>query len=158
MWRFRHPVPSWHCLAPATQRLSPDRVTDQDTVFVTDAVDTKTPEARLLAADVTMSEIKPVLEAQARVLGHGGEPLLGYSKEAMAAVAKRAAKAMRISPEGLKDNRRQRAEAAEQEKQRWVAMAEPLWAGRYKVRVAHIVAERTGARFSTVYRSLKRPE
>jgi hypothetical protein len=91
-----------HYPAPAPTVLMPLLVIERDTFPQAEVVDTKTPEARLLASDVSNSEIKPVLVAQAKVLSHGGPPLMGYGKAAMAVVAERAAKGLRVKPDKLR--------------------------------------------------------
>src|SRR5215831_8339233 len=149
---------------PATQALSPRTVINQS-VFYRPLVQIVPPEVTNAqskgVAETTSTEIKGVLEAMVKAIEHSGDPKsgqLGYSRDALMTIFTRAARAMRTEVEGLKKNRRQRAMASERKKQHWAAIAKPLWEGRDKSQVAHIIVERTGAAFSTVYRSLKRPK
>jgi hypothetical protein len=144
---------------PATQVLSPSTVIYAPLVLVVPPEVTNAQAKGV--AETNSTEIKGVLEAMVKAMKHSGDPksgLLGYSQDALMTIFTRAARAMRTPVEGLKKNRRQRAEASERKKEHWAAIAKPLWEGRYKNQVAQIIVERTGAKFSTVYRSLKRPK
>jgi hypothetical protein len=109
----------------------------------------------------TNADVKAVSEVAAKAVEHGKKPeagLLGYDADTWRDIHERTAKGLVTQPEALKKNREDRAEARNKEKQRWRKLAKPLWEERSKKEVAQILEERTGEKFDTIYRNLKRPE
>jgi len=150
---------------PATQVLSASTFINQN-VFHAPLVLVVPPEVTNAqakgVAETTSTEIKGVLEAVVKVIKHSGDPKsghLGYSQDALMTILTRAARAMRTKVDGLKKNRQDRAEVSKREEQRWQKMADDLEVASKK-EAADRVSERTGAKFSTVYRSIlkKRPK
>ena len=136
------------------QGLQPPCVVDEETTFA--------PLVQQVPAKIeNNADVKLVSEAAAKAVEHGKKPeagLLGYDADTWQNIHKRTAKGLKTQPKGLKKNREHRAEARNKEKQRWRKLAEPLWEGRSKKEVAQILEERTGEKFDTIYRNLKRPE
>jgi hypothetical protein len=150
---------------PAAQALSPSTVINQN-AFHAPLVQLVPPEVTNAqakgVAETTSTEIKGVLEAMVKAIEHSGDPKsgqLGYSRDALMTIFTRAARAMRTQVDELKKNRQDRAEASKQEKQRWQKMTDNLEVASKK-EAADVISERTGAKFSTVYRSIlnKRPK
>ena len=140
----------------------PPRVVDEDVVHVPTKRRAALP-GRMLAKDLTVAEAKSLLDADTDRLepkadGRKRTPVSGYSDEERRAAYKRVSKAARMQPANLRKNRSERVDATKAEKQRWNRMAKPLWPGRYKDQVVDIMVERTGAKDSTMYRALKRPQ
>jgi hypothetical protein len=148
---------------PPTQALRPSHFVDVD-VFYTPTKRRVASEGRLLSKDITVAEARSLLDADADRLepkddGRKRLPVQIYVDDARRMAYRRVSRSARVAPQGVKDNRRERAATSEKEKQRWNKMAKPLWPEYDRKRdVADIIAERTGARFDTVYRALKRPQ
>jgi len=150
---------------PGTQVLSPSTVINQNAFHaaLAQVVPPEVTNAQAKGvAETTSTEIKGVLEAMAKAIKHSGDPKsgqLGYSRDALITILTRAARAMRTLGDELKKNRQDRAEASKREKQRWQKMADNLEVANKKV-AADRISERTGAKPSTVYRSIlkKRPK
>jgi hypothetical protein len=134
-----------------TTHLKPSKVDDKDVIH-------KSLPQWVPAATRTADEIKAWLSANAKARRHR-RPLPGYSEAQLADIEERAAKAMRVAPQELKDNGGQRTDAAKATKQYWNRIAKPVFeAGGNKKEAANFVVERTGAKYSTVYRALKKPK
>ena len=150
---------------PVTQALSASPLINQN-VFYAPLVLVTPPEVTNAQAkglaETTSTEIKGVLESMVKAMEHSGDPKtgqLGYSRDGLMTIFTRAARAMRTPVDALKKNRQDRAEASKREKQRWQKMADSLEVASKK-EAADLICERTGAKFSTVYRSIlkKRPK
>ena len=142
--------------------VKPPKVDDEDVIHVSTKRRVALPD-RMLAKNLTVAEAKSLLDADADRLepkadGRKRKPVPGYGDEQRRAAYQRVSKAARMPPENLKKNRRDRADATKATKQKWNRDAKPLWAGQWKFQVVDIMVERTGAKYSTMYRALKRPK
>jgi hypothetical protein len=134
-----------------TTHLKPSKVDDKDVIH-------KSLPQWVPAATGTATEAKAWMSADARARRHR-RPLPGYGNDQVADIEERAAKAMRVGNEGLKEHGSKRTTDAAATKQKWDRIAKSRFeAGDNKKEAANFVVEMTGANFDAVYRYLRRPK